>query len=38
MILLQDAFFANCRGFQLAGLCRFEQERRRLASARANAT
>jgi plasmid segregation protein ParM len=37
MITLPDAFFANCRGFQLAGLYQVEQERRRLASARANA-
>lgn len=37
-ITLPDAFYANCRGFQLAGLHLVEQERRRGLAARASAT
>jgi hypothetical protein len=38
VITLKDAFFANCRGFQLAGLAHVEKERRRALVARASAT
>lgn len=38
VITLPDAFYANCRGFQLAGLAHVEKERRRVLMARASTT
>lgn len=38
VIALPEAFYANCRGFQLAGLHLIEQERRRALAARADRT
>jgi plasmid segregation protein ParM len=35
VITLPEAFFANCRGFQLAALYQFDRERRRVPTARA---
>jgi plasmid segregation protein ParM len=38
VITLPDAFYANCLGFQLAGLYHVERERRRASPARTKAT
>jgi plasmid segregation protein ParM len=38
VITLPEAFYANCRGFQLAGVHLMEQERRRALAVRARAT
>ncbi len=37
VITLPDAFYANCRGFQLAALYQIDRERSRPATARAGA-